>query len=94
MALWWLSFADPERPAGTQFLGASIVNASSFIEAVRVSHIIGINPGGEVKSVEIPDEAASKIPASFIERLLSMKEIEELDAVITGKEGNGKAAQL
>lgn len=37
MKTWWLSFADGSLPAGTQFLGAVMVRAHSFIEAVVTS---------------------------------------------------------
>lgn len=75
--MWWLSFADPELPEGTQFLGAAIIKASNFLEAVRVSHILGINPGGEVKSQRIPVEM--EIPDKWVERLLTKAECEEFD---------------
>ncbi len=48
MTMWWLSFCDPDAPTGEQFLGACIVDAVDEITAVRVAHILGINPGGEV----------------------------------------------
>lgn len=46
MTYWWLSFADGDRPAGAQFLGACIVQAHGCFEAVRESHRLKINPGG------------------------------------------------
>ena len=58
MKTWWLSFADPLRPTGQQFLGVVIVDAIGFIEAVRVTHILGVNPGGEVRGIEKPDGSA------------------------------------
>jgi hypothetical protein len=75
--MWWLSFADPDRPEGTQFLGAAIVRAMSFLEAVQVAHHLGINSGGEVQSLQIPPEM--KIPEKWIERLLTKAECEEFD---------------
>lgn len=47
-AWWWLSFADPERPEGTQFLGACLVKASNVPMALRRAHELHINPGGQV----------------------------------------------
>ena len=46
--LWWLSFADPDLPAGTQFLGVCIVEADGPVSAVAQASLLGINPGGEV----------------------------------------------
>lgn len=74
---YWLSFADPDLPEGTQFLGAVIVYASDFITAIKVSHHLKINPGGEVQGMPIPVE--KKIPSKWIECLLSKEECEEFD---------------
>ena len=46
--LWWLSFADPDLPEGSQFLGVVILQAPTFPAAVTRSHVTGVNPGGEV----------------------------------------------
>lgn len=54
--LWWLSFADSRLPKNRQFLGAAVVEAPSFLEAVLKAYKLKINPGGEVKAVEIPPE--------------------------------------
>ncbi len=48
MTRWWCSFCDPRKPRGEQFLGLCIVEAVDQISAVRVTHALGINPGGEV----------------------------------------------
>ena len=70
--MFWLSFADPNLPKGAQFLGASIIRASHFLEAVKVAHALGINPGGECKGVLVPVEM--KIPGKWVERLLNKEE--------------------
>lgn len=44
----WLSFADGDLPAGSQFLGVCLVLAYGIIGAVMEAHRLGINPGGEV----------------------------------------------
>ncbi len=44
--LWWLSFADDEG-----FRGACVVDVGEdddFLQAVMISHSLGINPGGQV----------------------------------------------
>jgi len=54
--LWWLSFVDPDKapplelqePGGPSFLGVAIVQAPTYLEAIRRAHRLGINPGGEV----------------------------------------------
>lgn len=54
---WWLSFADADLPESTQFLGAVIVAAPNFLLATQEAHLRGINPGGEVQGMELPDWA-------------------------------------
>ena len=74
--LWWLSFADPDRPEGTQFLGAAIIQAPTFPAAITRSHRIGVNPGGEVMAAgPIPPDAYGP---EFRDRLLSAQEIDDL----------------
>jgi hypothetical protein len=48
---WWLSFADESG-----FLGAVLTRAHGFVTAVTKTHMLGVNPGGEVRGMEIPDE--------------------------------------
>ncbi len=57
MKLFWLSFADADLPRGSQFLGACIVEAGSFVEAITEAHRLGINPGGGVQAMELPTSA-------------------------------------
>lgn len=44
---YWLSFADPRRPEGQQFLGACVVSSPSMELAPMIAGIHGCNPGGE-----------------------------------------------
>ena len=53
MNLFWLSFADGSKPKGTQFLGACVVEAPSFADAIQVAWAHGCNPGGECLGREI-----------------------------------------
>lgn len=77
--MMWLSFADPTRPTGRQFLGAAIVRADRIITAVRRAHALGINPGGEVMSMWIDPAMARSLSFKLpIERLLSPEEAREL----------------
>lgn len=75
--LFYMSFADPDLPAGTQFLGALILRAPSLEAAVTLSHLLRLNPGGEIAIIEAPPEV--DFPDRYQERLMSKKEIEEMD---------------
>ena len=74
MNKWWLSFADPNLPKGTQFLGVVIIECIDIADGVAKAHSLGINPGGEVKGIEIPGEVTS----AYCNKLLSKKEMEDL----------------
>ena len=66
---WWLSFTDPEREPGTQFLGVAVVRAAGPAGAIGMAHLLGCNPGGEVSVVgPIPDDHVP--PPEYRERLL------------------------
>lgn len=52
-SFWWLSFCDPELPAGNRFLGACIVPGLDMVSAIQKAHSLGCNPGGEVSGMEI-----------------------------------------
>lgn len=70
---WWLSFADPLRPPGRQFLGVLVVPGVSFEHALEGTFLLGLNPGGEVVGNELPPD---KVPAEeFRGRLLSRDEL-------------------
>jgi hypothetical protein len=77
-----LSFADPDRPRGTQFLGACIVEAMHFVEAIKIAHVLGINPGGEVKSQgwEFDDPAKIEFIRERANKLMSRQECADFDA--------------
>lgn len=78
---FWLSFCDPERPVGEQFLGVVVTKACGFLNAVKKAHELGINPGGGVKSWEIPEELINEEWKEKLEKMLdqlwSKKELEE-----------------
>lgn len=79
--LWWLSFCDPalapppelQRPGGPSFLGAVITQAPTIAAAITRSHLLKVNPGGEVKVIGPMDPAW--IAAEWRDRLLSAAEI-------------------
>lgn len=76
LSYWWLSFADSERPEGSQFLGVCIVQAKGITSAIRLTHTLGINPGGEVAGFELPDmpESIDKVK-DHTNLLLSKEEL-------------------
>lgn len=85
MKLWWLSFCDAKRPEGQQFLGAVIVPARGFREALAVSWILEINPGGECQGFQVNyAPGANPIPEYFLERLLNQKEIDKVQRAVEG----------
>lgn len=76
MSHFWLSFCDPARPAGEQFLGVAIIAAEDFENAVMRAHELGINPGGEVRGLPVPADSVERVfPHS--ERLLSRAYLQE-----------------
>lgn len=50
---FWMSFSDPTRPEGQQFLGVVLVDAESLSEAITWAWLTGCNPGGEIRTVEV-----------------------------------------
>jgi hypothetical protein len=70
---WWLSFAD-----GDGFLGAALVAARDFVDAVDVTHRLGINPGGEVLGTEMP---LMPVDAEWTNRLLSLADVRAIDGL-------------
>lgn len=69
MAWYWMSFCDPKRPEGTQFLGVAIVEAADEASAVLVSHQLGINPGGEIQMYGF-DPTRCPVPIVAVENKL------------------------
>lgn len=79
---FWLSFADPQRPKGEQFLGATIIEAHSFDAALRRAWHRGVNPGGEVRGTQLPDDWIKRVPQSYHGRVLTRAECQEIDAIL------------
>lgn len=69
--LWWMSFCDPEKPKGQQFLGVCIVEAPGFMHAHQKAWALGINPGGEIQATQV-----ESVPVEYLDRLLSRAELE------------------
>ncbi len=77
---YWLSFCDPDLPEGSRVLGVAIVVARGVVSASERAWELGCNPGGEVLSMELPDELP--IEPTDIDRLLSVAESRALIAAI------------
>ena len=73
MATWWLSFADTGKP--DRFLGVVIVSANDLSEAVKRTWELGVNPGGEITSAEMP---TGMFHEEWYDRLLSEEEADAL----------------
>lgn len=76
MAHYWMTFVDGSRPDSDKFLGACVVEAFSFEDALGTSHILGINPGGEVRIIEISDEHLPPL-LKYKDRLVGKAELNE-----------------
>ena len=70
---WWLSFAD-----GHGVLGAALVAGRDFVDAVDVTHRLGINPGGEVAGMAMPSRP---VDAEWTNRLLSLADVRAIDGL-------------
>ena len=74
---WWLSFCDPEKPEGSQFLGVAIVEGSNVYTASLEARSLGCNPGGEVLGLPYPE---GEVPLqSYSRRLLSAQDVAAMD---------------
>lgn len=82
MSVFWMSFVG-----GSGFLGGAFVRGDCWQMAMTRSHLLGINPGGEVEFVELPVSAVLVLPERYVERLLSKEEIAEMDAFMSLREG-------
>jgi hypothetical protein len=67
---YYLSFA------GATFHGAAVVKANGAASALLRANSLGINPGGEVLCVPIPENKV--LDLKFCDRLLSKAEIMEM----------------
>lgn len=77
MSTWQLSFAD-----NGEWRGAVILEANGMLEAVFLTHLLKLNPGGEVLGIEWPETI--KCPPSYMNRLLTKDGLKELDRAIGG----------
>lgn len=81
----WMSFVDPDRPAGMKFLGVIITKARGLMTAVENTYQRGINPGGEVMTVPMPDWEPEH--EGITDRLLSAADLEREGLAWADNEG-------
>jgi hypothetical protein len=77
--MMWLSFCDPTKPKGEQFLGACVVPGNNVGLGAAVAHSLGCNPGGEVAGMLIPDEQVPLIRPKWLARVLTKQECHDFD---------------
>jgi hypothetical protein len=82
MSLWYLSFASDDHG----FLGATVVEADDAEAAVGRATRIGLNPGGEVAIVPVPQEAEPEA-RKLLNRLAS-------EAELRGEHGGKKVKEM
>jgi hypothetical protein len=79
MTYYWLSFVDNDRPEGDRFIGGCMVEEASEWQALTITHVLGINPGGEVAIVAIDAAHEPGMLEKFqINRLYSKAEIQAM----------------
>ncbi len=75
MGLWYLSFAD-----ATGFLGGAFIPADSLEDALTLSWLLRVNPGGDVRfRIGKVEANVSSVPRRFFRRLLSRAQLLELE---------------
>lgn len=87
MPLWYFSFANADLPKGSQFLGVAIVEAETEKQAISETWKRGINPGGGVVFIPIPEDVV--VPIAAQNRLLNRAEVETFFGPTDQVEGPG-----
>jgi hypothetical protein len=86
VALWWLSFCDPAKPPGEQFLGVCLVEADNYPSAIRRAWREGCNPGGEINGFDLPLDKLTNAKRVILAKaphhtLLTKAQLEEYELV-------------
>jgi hypothetical protein len=74
---WYLSFGL------NSMTGACVVAGETLSDAIQRSHELGINPGGAVLALHVPDRDACSLPH---DRLLNLKELHDYGPLISWEE--------
>jgi hypothetical protein len=78
VTFYYLSFCDPKLPKGTQFLGATVIEADSIEMVAPMAHLLGRNPGGEIAIVTLPFSSRDESPESgrkYFDRFVPRDEV-------------------
>lgn len=81
-----MSFADGTLPRGSQFLGACIVSGETVLHAIGISFDLGINPGGEVKAIEVVPSVLRFVDDKWRNRLLNREECRLFDEEVGARQ--------
>lgn len=65
---WHMSFVDVTDPNAAKWLGGLNLQADTFTEALTLTHLAGLNPGGEVQAVGF---RASAVDLNYLGRLIT-----------------------
>lgn len=99
MTFFWLSFADPNKPKGQQFLGGTLIEVPigghpGVIAAVQRAWDLGINPGGEVASFELAPGGELGLPPKRVAADLRTSGAFEKLVSLEWLEANGGAERI
>ncbi len=78
MPFYYLSFCDTKLPKGTQFLGATVVEAENEYGVAGAARALGRNPGGEIAMVELPFSSRDEAPEQgrkYFDRFIPRDEV-------------------
>lgn len=67
---WYLSFADPSKPRGKQWLGGCYVKGDDIRQAMLRAWEAGCNPGGQIYGIPVENPGDA-----FVDRLLNKEQL-------------------
>jgi hypothetical protein len=79
VAIYWISFSDPEKPVGSQLQGVVVVEADDPDAGLAHAHSLGIDAGSKVF---IEDISERRPPLEWFDHLLSAKESRDLNRLL------------
>ncbi len=86
MTWWWLSFCDLDRPKGSQFRGAVIVEGDCLHLATARAHELGVAPAtGRDEVVGLMIDAATTIPSEWRNRLMTKEDAAAFDKAMESR---------
>jgi hypothetical protein len=79
MAIFWVSFADLEKPVGSQFAGVLILEADDLEAAMAKAHAASDNPAYKMTFEDI---SLRNPPRDWLSRRLDAKEARDLNRLM------------